>query len=744
MDLAELEIRIRSLEAKQAKKDLDELSGAAAKTEKATETLTKKTSGLGASYSALIGIVGRLVPLLIGAFGLREFIKANSEMEDLTIRLETFTGSSERALKVYEELEDLTFGSRASMHELTEAYVKFSTVGIEPTTETLKAFLDLTAGARGGVDRLTQAVLIASQGGVRALRQFGIRAVEINDRLVLSFGKSRVEVDKTVESITAGLEKISKENVAGAASRSVDTISGSFDQLHKSVSNVLEAFGRLGANKLLANSINSLAEGIKHLNEGLGETDSMIQAMAENTVIEHLAAALQGISLEEVRQANREARELMSNLPPLIPEQVEQDLQARLDQFNSAIKSLTDMNEVLTLNINAEQAHAKAIQGTDEALVQFLRTKDKEILAFKAANEVKQLELQLTPKIGALSRDEIARLKLIIQLRDELNKKLEQERQDVQYDQQLKSMREAVELEMQLLGLRKEDADIMRKQIEYDKILTRRTGGLEDPESLRIRNEYQRLLEESKRLKAEQELFSTTEGQLGMFASLERELELVKLTNEEREIAIAQQQVYNVALRAYSGSVVEATKITDQYIAKLKELREAQKQAEMLQRIADDVGAAFGSAFEDIVFGAKSAKEAMKDLYNEIARAIFRQLVTQQIATLISGFITASEHGNVFSGGNVIPFQRGGVVDSPSIFGLRGGFGTIAEHGQPEGILPLKRMAGGDLGVKAEGGGGVHIGAVNIYTPDADSFRRSKRQTIDDISHIVSRTGRRN
>ena len=79
-----------------------------------------------------------------------------------------------------------------------------------------------------------------------------------------------------------------------------------------------------------------------------------------------------------------------------------------------------------------------------------------------------------------------------------------------------------------------------------------------------------------------------------------------------------------------------------------------------------------------------------------------------------------SAKGNAFSGGNVVPFRKGGVVSSPSNFSFGGGIGSIAEQGA-EGILPLKRTSSGNLGVEAVGAGGGTT--VNFFLAPGESVR---------------------
>lgn len=69
---------------------------------------------------------------------------------------------------------------------------------------------------------------------------------------------------------------------------------------------------------------------------------------------------------------------------------------------------------------------------------------------------------------------------------------------------------------------------------------------------------------------------------------------------------------------------------------------------------------------------------------------------------------TQNAHGNVFSTGKVIPFSRGGlvntIVNSPTVFPMANGTGLMGESG-PEAVMPLERLPNGDLGVQAVGSG---------------------------------------
>ena len=101
--------------------------------------------------------------------------------------------------------------------------------------------------------------------------------------------------------------------------------------------------------------------------------------------------------------------------------------------------------------------------------------------------------------------------------------------------------------------------------------------------------------------------------------------------------------------------------------------------------------------------------------------------------------LVANAKGNVFSGGNIVPFAYGGVVGKETTFPLADGrMGLMGEAG-PEAIMPLSRGKDGKLGVK--GGGGQTINNItnvrmNVTATDADSFRKSRRQISQDLRKI--------
>ncbi|SLN59856.1 phage tail tape measure protein [Pseudooctadecabacter jejudonensis] len=156
-------------------------------------------------------------------------------------------------------------------------------------------------------------------------------------------------------------------------------------------------------------------------------------------------------------------------------------------------------------------------------------------------------------------------------------------------------------------------------------------------------------------------------------------------------------------------------------------------------------------AFDGLVFDGNSLSDAFATLGQAMSRTVYNNAmkpVTDHFGGILAGGVNALvsglmpfEKGGAFSGGQVRAFARGGVVDGPMTFPMRGGTGLMGEAG-PEAIMPLSRGPDGSLGVKAQGGQTVNV-TMNISTPDVAGFQRSQSQIAASMSRALSR-GQRN
>jgi len=200
------------------------------------------------------------------------------------------------------------------------------------------------------------------------------------------------------------------------------------------------------------------------------------------------------------------------------------------------------------------------------------------------------------------------------------------------------------------------------------------------------------------------------------------------------------------------------TQEAEQNMAKLamrdELLKQAEKEAEELKEAEEKAGRAsevlaegFADAFTSMVTGAKSAKEAFKDMAQSIIQAMAEIYIKQQLISFFTAGTTATPTAGGDSRGAYLDEQKnhkryasGGIVNRPTTFGYNGGTGLMGEAGA-EAIMPLKRDSKGNLGVASSGEGGgskvINV-SMTVNTPNADSFRRSKRQIQSDLKRITT------
>jgi phage-related minor tail protein len=137
------------------------------------------------------------------------------------------------------------------------------------------------------------------------------------------------------------------------------------------------------------------------------------------------------------------------------------------------------------------------------------------------------------------------------------------------------------------------------------------------------------------------------------------------------------------------------------------------------------------------------AKSMMDTAYSAAVNPVMKHF-GGMLAGGVNGAVSSLmpfENGAPFSQGRVMPFAKGGVLDGPTTFPMRGGTGLMGEAG-PEAIMPLARGPDGRLGVRGGGGGNVNV-TMNISTPDVQGFQRSQGQIATQMARAMGR-GQRN
>ncbi len=139
----------------------------------------------------------------------------------------------------------------------------------------------------------------------------------------------------------------------------------------------------------------------------------------------------------------------------------------------------------------------------------------------------------------------------------------------------------------------------------------------------------------------------------------------------------------------------------------------------------DLIDLAFAEVKSGLLGGSSSGigGSLLSSLFGGGASAAAGPAATQSFAGAVAQSVIWTAKGNAFDRGRLASFARGGaltnsIVNRPTLFPMANGAGLMGESG-PEAVLPLTRLANGDLGVSMPGPAPAAAGPVNVYNIDA-------------------------
>lgn len=226
------------------------------------------------------------------------------------------------------------------------------------------------------------------------------------------------------------------------------------------------------------------------------------------------------------------------------------------------------------------------------------------------------------------------------------------------------------------------------------------------------------------------------------------------------ERATANQQQTMAALEEQTQRQIEADRLWGQTLQ--NEMQAAQNEAQYLISLIADLSQQIASMEKTITLeGVDNVSSVVDDIIVKIEKlhTLAGQQINLNMASGSSGSSWSSQsswsssgsdtssffkidadldlsaRGNVFSGGRLVPYRRGGIVGSPTVFPMaNGNTGLMGEAG-PEAIMPLTRNAQGQLAVHSAGSG-VNFGNIIINVPasaatkSGEDWRMITRQYI--------------
>jgi hypothetical protein len=304
---------------------------------------------------------------------------------------------------------------------------------------------------------------------------------------------------------------------------------------------------------------------------------------------------------------------------------------------------------------------------------------------------------------------------------------------------QIKALREQIPIYDEL---RKAAADRTQEEREQgwqlDGILEKQR------ERRRIEEEAARAREEaSKRLLAD---VTSLENALDpLTAATRRWADQQALLAQALDAAIISQERYNELVAMSDEAFRKATEKQTEYLTGIE------RQTRQNENLARDLGFTFQSAFEDAILRGEKLRGVLAGIAQDLARIVMRQTVTEPMARLVMGGLSAASSwlfggapGDIRGpgGSTSIPFggprALGGPVEAGSAY-------LVGEQG-PELFMPAQS---GRIIPNGQTGGTVVNQTINISVGVAQTVRAEiaalmpaiKRQTVDAVADARMRGG---
>lgn len=376
--------------------------------------------------------------------------------------------------------------------------------------------------------------------------------------------------------------------------------------------------------------------------------------------------------------------------------------------------------QIAAIHQQANDAIAKATLAGDKDLAAKIRASEAAAVAGIMSSGPKEKDLTIDVSDGwkqmvAQIEKGISADKKEIEQRARATVELNSYREAMQ--QRLATDKQALDIQVQSLGMGQHQIDIQRQLIDIQKDADRELARLNDPANRRT--------------------LTDDEYQARLSAIKDYEDQRVQLVYDaDAKLQAARSDWTNGARRAMADITYDA--------------------GDAATSFANLVQGTYGSLSDFIVDAATTGKESVKDLVSSILKEVARLEANKAAASLLSyglSFGTGGYGGTNGSGGVDYNSQgfvshvyaKGGVVDGasvsnwssqivdrPTMFAFARGAGLMGEAG-PEAIMPLTRTADGKLGVKQVGaadGASVQVSVVVNADGSGDSTSEGDYQAF--------------
>ena len=208
--------------------------------DKATRTLgkvNKQLNGLGKSASgakkALAGVAAAVAAIGVGKV-VKGIVDQYRAYEKYNTVLNTYLGSQAKATAELKRLDTLAKKLPQELGDITEAFVLFTSRGLDTSTKGLTAFSNIATANGKSLTQLGEAVADALTGEFERLKEFGIKVSKENGKFVADIGNGQSIIANSSSELVNKLKQLGEEGgkFGRAAGINATTLDQAFSNLN--------------------------------------------------------------------------------------------------------------------------------------------------------------------------------------------------------------------------------------------------------------------------------------------------------------------------------------------------------------------------------------------------------------------------------------------------------------------------------------------------------------------------------
>lgn len=250
---------------------------------------------VGGAARQLVAMAGAIVGLQGVSNVAKDVITTGAAFESLEGRLTSLLGSADKARDAFGQIKDLARTTPFEVAGLTEAYVKLTAFGLQPSMTQMQAIADTAATLGGGTEALSRVTLALGQAWTKSklqgdeILQLAEAGVPVWDLLAKATGRNVAELQKMSEAGTLGrsvilklIDALGSENM-GASAKLMETYSGAVSNAKDALAEFYDMIAKSGVLEYLTDQLRDLLAEFDRMKE-TGELKTLAKDIADGFI----------------------------------------------------------------------------------------------------------------------------------------------------------------------------------------------------------------------------------------------------------------------------------------------------------------------------------------------------------------------------------------------------------------------------------------------------------------------------